>query len=127
MRSARDIPGPKLCVFIMLLGGIGGARGFSTHGGVSCEHASVEHGLDLLPAQEGDGGHSLFIEGSGRTLLEASKAGAEMVVTLHGVEPYKGLLVIATDTEGNKIGSWASDQQSTVVQVTARNFAFSIW
>eukprot|EP00976_Prorocentrum_cordatum_P051407 1038281-Prorocentrum_minimum.AAC.3 len=115
MTSSKGAVSYALCLFF-LVGNYDGAWGFSTHGGVSCEWASVEHGLDLFQPQEGNGGHGLYIEGSGKTLQEASKNGAAMVVTLHGVEPYKGLLVIATDAEGTKIGEWASDQQSSVVQ-----------
>ena len=68
----------------------------------SCEWKGVIHGMERIKPQEGNGGYTLRLGHPG-----VNVGGATVPIVLSGAEPFKGLLVYATDAAGKKpLGSW---------------------
>lgn len=83
----------------------------------TCEHAAVEEGHVNVTAQSGTGGFELYIKNAEESLLRASKRGSSVMVRLKGERPFKGFLLMATDSVGKMVGSWAESQLKEGTQV----------
>lgn len=73
----------------------------------------------LWRAQEGAGGHAVYVAGGGRAILEAAKLGAAVAVTVHNTQgvPYKGVNLFATDHQYAPLGDWPASMQPEHMQV----------
>ncbi|KAK3237636.1 hypothetical protein CYMTET_52308 [Cymbomonas tetramitiformis] len=83
----------------------------------SCDHAGVQHGLDLFDPQPNDGGYIIRIEGGGKALSNAAQHGAQTLVIVEGSSPYKGILVQAADAQGAPLGAFGGADLAKGLQV----------
>ncbi|KAK3241920.1 hypothetical protein CYMTET_48353 [Cymbomonas tetramitiformis] len=79
-----------------------------------CSHKGVGHGV---PVQSGDGGYAIRVQGGGAALLEAARMGTPTTVVVKGSIPYKGILIQASDSSDEPVGSFARDQLGEGLEV----------